>query len=110
MSRKYIDSDDFDCSDFTYSDFYSDLKDAQSTRLKWLLEEFQIQFEEAETTKISNKEKFLLDLASKFAPYFIKCSNDENREVREFAKIGLDQIRKRFPNLIKENLPQKNQN
>jgi hypothetical protein len=102
-----LDSDFIDLSKLRYADLYEDLRDNRNQYLIWLLEEFDIQFDRFLTNVNEVTMEKLFSSAKRLLPYFVNHLDDENRSIREAAKLGLEQIKKRFPELI-TNKPFKN--
>jgi hypothetical protein len=92
-----------DISKLRYADLYEDLRDNRNQYLIWLLEEFDIQFDRFLTNVNEATMEKLFASAKRLLPYFVNHLNDENRSIRECCKLGVEQIKKRFPELVKNN-------
>jgi hypothetical protein len=81
-----------DAESFSFEQLSSEIKHNQHEDLEWLLEEFEIQFND-----IKIKSKQSKEIALRIIPYLIKCKTDKNDQLRDFAQQSLDRILKRFP-------------
>lgn len=68
--------------------------------LIWILEELDLQMENLSDKVSKEQEQRLKSINEIMLPYFLENCNDENPIVRKCCEIGLDQIRKRFPEMI----------
>ncbi|MHA1728891.1 MAG: hypothetical protein ACTSWY_09185 [Promethearchaeota archaeon] len=92
--------DVLDTGELRYSDLYEDLRENRNQYLIWLLEEFDFQFDRLLENINKNSTEQLYESAKRLLPYFKKHNDDENRSIRESAKLGIEQIKKRFPGLV----------
>ncbi len=91
-----------DVGSLKYSELYEDLRENRNDYLVWLLEEFDVHFEEKlKNLSEDNVTKFR-SAAKRLLPYFRSNLKDENRTIRESCKLGIEQIKNRFPELIEE--------
>ena len=87
---------------FTFEEMFADLKAVQRSNIGWLIEEIKLQFDYLKEEHKDLDRKYLIEIAEKLIPFFLRKMTDEDQNVREFAKTGLEQIEVRFPELIKK--------
>jgi len=91
-----------DFENFTFEELFADLKAVQRSNIGWLIEEIKLQFDYLKEEHKDQDKNSLAIVAETLIPYFLHKINDEDQNIREFAKTGLEQIEVRFPELIKK--------
>ncbi len=85
------DNDDFhkDRNELSYGELLNDLRNNQNKNLKWLLEEFEIQFD-AQLNETKKDETRPVELVKKMIPYFLRLINDEGTNRSEICPIWIN--------------------
>jgi hypothetical protein len=83
--------DHLDAEQFSFAELLAEIKEQQRQDILWILEEYDLQF--SENLVISTW------LAEEYLKYFDRSLQKDPRQLRDIARIGVEQIIKRFPEL-----------
>ena len=80
-----------DAEQFSFAELLADIKELQRQDVLWILEEYELQF--------SENQEIDSHLAEDYLKYYEKSLRKDPRQLRDIARIGVEQIIKRFPEL-----------